>query len=167
VSREDIPPLVSFFVQKYSKQMQKKIEAIPSAVMKGITGWDWPGNIRELENFIERAVLLTRGKSLEAPIGELRRSYVEELKPGVAQQPTEDIARILKETLEGLGGRRRRTDERADERRQKQKEEIIRVLTETGGRVGGTDGAAARIGINRTTLLSRMKRFGIDPHHFA
>jgi formate hydrogenlyase transcriptional activator len=165
--REDIPPLVSFFVQKYSKQMQKKIEAIPSAVMKGITGWDWPGNIRELENFIERAVLLTRGKSLEAPIGELRRSYVEELKPGVAQQPTEDIARILKETLEGLGGRRRRTDERADERRQKQKEEIIRVLTETGGRVGGTDGAAARIGINRTTLLSRMKRFGIDPHHFA
>jgi len=82
---------------------------------------------------------------------------VEELKPGIAQQPTEDIARILKETLEGLRGRRRRTDQRADERSQKQKEEIIRVLTETSGRVGGADGAAARIGINRTTLLSRMK----------
>ncbi len=161
--REDIPPLVSFFVQKYAKQVQKKIEAIPSAVMKGITAWDWPGNIRELENFIERAVLLTRGTSLEAPIGELRRSYVEELKPEAAQQPTEDIARILKETLEALEGRRGP----ADQRTHKQREEIIRVLSETKGRVGGTGGAAARIGINRTTLLSRMKRFGIDPRQFA
>jgi formate hydrogenlyase transcriptional activator len=134
-----------------------------SSCSKGITGWDWPGNIRELENFIERAVLLTRGKSLEAPIAELRRSYVEELKPAAAQPPDEDIARIVKETLEALGGR----SGPADQRTQKQKEEIIRVLTETRGRVGGADGAAARIGINRTTLLSRMKRFGIDPRHFA
>jgi len=93
----------------------------------------------------------------------LRRSYVEELKPEAAQQPTEDIARILKETLEALEGRRGS----ADQRTHKLKEEIIRVLTETKGRVGGTGGAAARIGINRTTLLSRMKRFGIDPRQFA
>src|SRR5207244_3229016 len=65
--REDIPLLVSYFVQRLAKQMQKKIEAIPTAVMKGLTAWEWPGNIRELENFIERAVILTRGKSLEAP----------------------------------------------------------------------------------------------------
>ncbi len=67
--KEDIPQLVSYFVQKFAKQMQKKIETISPAVMKGLTAWEWPGNIRELENFIERAVILTRGKSLEAPLG--------------------------------------------------------------------------------------------------
>src|SRR4029077_11066520 len=69
--REDIPPLVSYFVQKFAKQMQKRIEAISPAVMRGLTAWDWPGNIRELENFMERSVILTRGKSLEPPLGEL------------------------------------------------------------------------------------------------
>src|ERR1700692_3698715 len=64
--KEDIPQLVSYFVQKFAKQMQKKIEAISPAVMKGLAAWDWPGNIRELENFIERAVIVTRGKSPEA-----------------------------------------------------------------------------------------------------
>src|SRR6201998_3420477 len=72
--KEDIPQLVSYFVQKFAEQMQKKIEAIPTAVMKGLTAWEWPGNIRELENFIERAVIVTRGKSLEAPVGELRKT---------------------------------------------------------------------------------------------
>src|SRR5205814_1750698 len=72
--KEDIPQLVSYFVQKFAKQMQKKIEAISPAVMKGLTAWDWPSNIRELENFIERAVIVTRGKSLEAPVGELRKT---------------------------------------------------------------------------------------------
>jgi transcriptional regulator with PAS, ATPase and Fis domain len=62
--KEDIPLLVSYFVQKFAKEMQKQIETVPAAVMKGLTDWDWPGNIRELENFIERALLLTRGKSL-------------------------------------------------------------------------------------------------------
>jgi transcriptional regulator with AAA-type ATPase domain len=106
-----------------------QFEHLDFVVFKGDHWWDWPGNIRELENFIERAVLLTRGKSLEAPIAELRRSYVEELKPAAAQPPNEDIARIVKETLEALGGRRGP----ADQRTQKQKEEIIRVLTETRG----------------------------------
>jgi formate hydrogenlyase transcriptional activator len=69
--REDIPLLVNYFVQRFAKQMEKNIEAIPGAMMKGITAWDWPGNIRELENFIERAVILTRGRSLEAPLEEL------------------------------------------------------------------------------------------------
>jgi PAS domain S-box-containing protein len=62
----DIPVLVSYFVQKFAKQMQKKIDTIPAPVMRALTAWGWPGNIRELENFIERAVILTRGSSLEA-----------------------------------------------------------------------------------------------------
>src|SRR6202041_2402775 len=72
--KEDIALLVSYFVQKFSKQMQKKVEAVPTVVMKGLMAWDWPGNIRELENFIERAVIVTRGNSLEAPVGELRKT---------------------------------------------------------------------------------------------
>src|SRR5205807_2530264 len=75
--KEDIPLLVSYFVQKFAKQMQKQIESVPSAVMKGLTAWEWPGNIRELENFIERAVILTRGKALEVPLTELRKTETE------------------------------------------------------------------------------------------
>src|ERR1700723_2326513 len=77
--KEDIRQLVSYFVQKFAKQMQKKIEAISPAVMRGLTAWDWPGNIRELENFIERAVILTRSRSLEAPLGELRKTNTIEI----------------------------------------------------------------------------------------
>jgi formate hydrogenlyase transcriptional activator len=161
--KEDIPLLVSYFVQKFAKQMQKKIEGISAAVMKGLTAWEWPGNIRELENFIERAVILTRSKSLEAPLAELRRSHTQE--PAVTLQGSgkEEIARIVKETLHVLNGNKTASDERA----QKQREEIVRALGESKGRVGGADGAAARMGINRTTLLSRMKKFGIDPGQYA
>jgi formate hydrogenlyase transcriptional activator len=65
--RDDIPLLVCYFIQKFAKKMQKRIDAVPTAVMKGLTSWGWPGNIREFENFIERAVLPTRDRSLEAP----------------------------------------------------------------------------------------------------
>src|SRR5438093_7998489 len=88
--KEDIPQLVSYFVQKFAKQMQKKIEAISPAVMKGLTAWDWPGNIRELENFIERAVIVTRGKSLEAPVGELRKTNTVAF-PHAAQNSVEQV----------------------------------------------------------------------------
>jgi formate hydrogenlyase transcriptional activator len=161
--KEDIPLLVSYFVQKFAKQMQKKIEGISPAVMKGLTAWEWPGNIRELENFIERAVILTRSKSFEAPLAELRRSKTQE--PAVTMQGSsrEDIARIVKETLHVLNGNKTSANERA----QKQREEIVRALGESKGRVGGVDGAAARMGLNRTTLLSRMKKFGIDPGQYA
>jgi len=161
--KEDIPLLVSFFVQKFAKQMQKKIEGISAAVMKRLTAWEWPGNIRELENFVERAVILTRSKSLEAPLAELRRSNPQE--PVVTMQGSgkEDIARIVKETLHVLNGNKIAADQRA----QKQREEIVRALGESKGRVGGADGAAARMGINRTTLLSRMKKFGIEPGQYA
>ncbi|MFZ0296877.1 MAG: sigma 54-interacting transcriptional regulator [Candidatus Sulfotelmatobacter sp.] len=159
--KEDIPRLVSYFVQKFAKQMQKKIETISPAVMKGLTAWDWPGNIRELENFMERAVIVTRGKSLEAPLGELRKAKTEERAPRNPDQ--EGIVRIVKETLNALNG----TESAADERAQSRREEIVRALTESKGRVGGVEGAAARLGINRTTLLSRIKKLGIHPGQYA
>jgi formate hydrogenlyase transcriptional activator len=158
--REDIPLLVSYFVRKSSKQMQKNIETISPAVMNGLTAWDWPGNIRELENFIERAVIVTRGKSLEAPLGELRRFNPEETARNSGQ---DEITRIVKETLTALNGGKTSSSEYA----QKQREEIVRALTETKGRVGGADGAAARMGVNRTTLLARIKKLGIDPRQYV
>jgi len=155
--KEDIPQLVSYFVQKFAKQMQKKIDAISPAVMRGLAAWDWPGNIRELENFIERAVILTRGRSLEAPLGELRRTN------------TVEIPRERK--LEPIAGERTNSQNDkasvADEYEKKQRDEIIRVLTACRGRVGGSDGAAARLGMNRTTLLARMKKFAIYAKQYA
>jgi formate hydrogenlyase transcriptional activator len=161
--REDIPVLVSYFVQKFAKQMQKRIEAIPATVMKGLTAWDWPGNIRELENFIERAVLLTRGKSLEAPLAELRKPSVQDVSHVSSQTGEDDIARIVRKTISALNGNTAAADDHA----RRQREEIERALAESKGRVGGADGAAAHMGINRTTLLSRMKKFGIDPRQYA
>jgi len=71
--KEDIPLLVGYFVNKFAKRMEKRIDSIPAVTLKRLTAWEWPGNIRELENFMERAVILTRGRSLEAPLSELRR----------------------------------------------------------------------------------------------
>ena len=68
---EDIPLLVRYFTQKYGRLMEKQIESIPAAAMKKLSSWHWPGNIRELENFIERSVILTHGAALQAPIAEL------------------------------------------------------------------------------------------------
>jgi formate hydrogenlyase transcriptional activator len=160
--KEDIPLLAKYFVQKLAKQMQKKIESVPVAIMKGLTAWDWPGNIRELENFIERAVILTRGRSLEAPLCELQKVKTDE--PAQAREPggEQDIARIVKETISSLGNRGA-----LNEHAQKQRDEIIRVLTECKGRVGGPNGAAARMNICRSTLISRMKRLNIDQYQYA
>jgi formate hydrogenlyase transcriptional activator len=127
--------------------------------MKGLTAWEWPGNIRELENFIERAVIITRGRSLDAPIGELRKTN------------TIEFSLADHHEAEEVAGERTnsRSDKNsvADEYERKQRDEIIRALTACKGRVGGADGAAARLGMNRTTLLSRMKRFGIYAKQYA
>lgn len=128
---EDIPLLVRYFTQKYARRMEKQIESIPAAVMKKLSSWHWPGNIRELENFIERSVILTHGPTLQVPIGELTNH---------APAPTHSVATDLGE-----------------------REKILRILKETKGRVAGADGAAARMGLKRTTLISRMKKLGIQP----
>jgi transcriptional regulator with GAF, ATPase, and Fis domain len=161
--REDIPLLVSYFVERFAKQMQKKIDSIPVAVMKALKSWEWPGNIRELENLIERAVILTRGRSLEAPLSELRKLNGGEPVASPRNSAQQNIARIVEETLHALNGTKTALDERA----QKQHDEIVRALAETKGRVGGADGAAARLHLNRTTLLARMKKLAIDPRQYA
>jgi transcriptional regulator with GAF, ATPase, and Fis domain len=131
--------------------------------MKALTNWDWPGNIRELENFVERAVILTRGKSLEVPTPELRKSTIASSVRN--RNGTQDeISRIVRETIGEIGRRTMRGA--AKEHDEKARQEIMRVLGETKGRVGGADGAAARMAINRTTLISRIKKFGIDPRLF-
>jgi transcriptional regulator with GAF, ATPase, and Fis domain len=161
--REDIPLLVRFFVQKLAGRMQKHIETIPAAAMKALTNWDWPGNIRELENIVERAVILTRGKSLEVSIPELRTSRVES---SVANHNgmQQEIARIVRETISEINAGN--TKSAAREHDETERQEIMRVLRETKGRVGGADGAAVRMAINRTTLISRIKKFGINPRLF-
>jgi formate hydrogenlyase transcriptional activator len=160
--KEDIPLLAKYFVQKIARHMQKKIDSIPASVIKGLTAWDWPGNIRELENFIERAVILTRGKTLEAPLSELRKMKTDDPVPVAASQGEDQIARIVKVTLSSLTG-----EQALNEHTKKQREKIIQALSECKGRVAGADGAAARIGMVRTTLISRMKRLGINPYEYA
>ncbi|HEX2522869.1 MAG TPA: sigma 54-interacting transcriptional regulator, partial [Terriglobia bacterium] len=139
--RADIPVLARYFAQKFAEQMEKRIETIPAATMRALTEWDWPGNVRELGNFIERAVILTRGGSLEVPLAELRRGCLDESRPIAPPQDRDDIARIVKETISALDGRR----SVADEYDRKQREHIVRVLGETKGKVGGAEGAAVRL----------------------
>jgi formate hydrogenlyase transcriptional activator len=127
---EDIPLLVRYFAQKYARRMEKRIESIPTATMKKLSRWHWPGNIRELENFIERSVILSQGPALQVPVGELTNHA--KIAPVVT--PTDSA----------------------------QRDQIIEVLRQTGGRVAGPKGAAARLDIKRTTLISRMKKHGID-----
>jgi formate hydrogenlyase transcriptional activator len=161
--REDIPVLARYFAQNFSQRMQKQIETIPAATIRALVEWDWPGNVRELANFIERAVILTRGRSLEVPLAELRKVCIDESRQTAPTKDRQDIAQIVKETINALDGRR----SVADEYDRKQRDEIMRALNDSKGRVGGEDGAAARLGINRTTLLSRMKKLGINAKQFS
>jgi formate hydrogenlyase transcriptional activator len=158
--KEDIPVLVSYFVQKFTRQMQKRIESVPASGMKALTAWDWPGNVRELENFIERAVILTRGRTLDAPLAELRKASEGKAAP---QAVTHEIGRATAAAA-ALPAEK---DSVPDQYSKRQREEILNALAACRGRVGGADGAAARLGINRTTLLSRMKKFGIYAKQFS
>jgi formate hydrogenlyase transcriptional activator len=164
--KEDIPLLVRSFVQKFARRMQKHIETIPASAMKALVKWDWPGNIRELENFIERAVILTRGKVLELPLAELNKAKMGgSADSGYGVANNVEIARIVRETLRAIDHTNGKllAGQQDDIERQK----IVRVLRQTKGRVGGANGAAARMRVNRTTLLSRMKRLDIDPKKFC
>src|ERR1700688_1128143 len=132
---EDIPLLVRYFTQKYSRLMNKEIESIPAAALRKLSSWHWPGNIRELENFIERSVILTHGASLQAPISELTNNG--------------------------------KTVPVMDTREANERDQIVRVLKLTNGRVAGLEGAAARMGLKRTTLIARMKKLGVDPRRVS
>jgi PAS domain S-box-containing protein len=158
--KDDIPQLVSYFVEKFAKQMQKKIDTIPAHVMKVLQAWEWPGNIRELENLVERAVILTRGWSLEAPLGELHKINVD--RDESRSKEHERIARIVRETINAL----RATTNGEQKETKRERDAIVRALTESKGRVGGAAGAAARLGLKRTTLLARIKKLCIDPQDY-
>ena len=128
--REDIPLLTLHFVEHYGKQMNKKIDVIAPETMEGLMRYDWPGNIRELQNFIERAVILSQTKTLAAPIVELARAR--------------EIPSVAPVTLE-----------------EAEREHILQALRETQGVLGGSSGAANRLGMPRTTLIYKMRRLGI------
>jgi len=129
----DIPILVRHFVDAHSRRMGKRIETIPAETMEALTRWSWPGNIRELENFLERAVILTRGPVLFVPLAELEI------------QETQDGQDWENPTLQAA-----------------EREHILRVLREAQGQIGGPNGAAARLGVKRTTLNSKIKKLGIE-----
>jgi formate hydrogenlyase transcriptional activator len=134
---EDIPPLVRHFVQKFSTEMGRTVTAIPTVTMQSLQNWSWPGNIRELQNVIERAVILSTGSSLQLPPGALRASTTSTAKAAVsAEAPSSALSDA-------------------------EREAILTALREAGGVVGGAQGAAARLGVKRTTLHSKMRKLGI------
>jgi formate hydrogenlyase transcriptional activator len=129
----DIPLLVRYFVQQFARRMNRVIDTISSESMDALVHYAWPGNIRELQNLLERAVILSSGPVLRVPVAELRAS------PAVAAA---SVSAVM--TLEAT--------ERAA---------ILRALKEAGGKVGGGDGAASKLGMKRTTLQARMRKLGI------
>jgi formate hydrogenlyase transcriptional activator len=132
---DDVARLVRHFTQKFAKRMNKPILTIPSDTMRALSDYHWPGNIRELENFVERAVILSRGSNLDAPLGEL--------KPRSGVERVADEAKPLS-TLEDA-----------------ERDHIRRALQEANWLVGGSAGAAAKLGMKRTTLQSKMAKLGI------
>jgi formate hydrogenlyase transcriptional activator len=143
---EDIPLLVRHFVADFSRRMNRSVETIPSETMKALCHYSWPGNIRELQNVIERAVILSAGPALNVPLGELQ--------PHATQVPASENGAV--KPPKRLPVHSILTDVDRDQ--------IIRALKETHGRVGGPNGAAALLGLKRTTFITRMKKLGIDPN---
>ena len=130
--REDIPLLVHYFVSKLSRRMQKQIRSVPEQVMHVLTNRSWNGNVRELANFIERAVILSRGEELEVPIAELLVPYSRSISaPACTFQEAE-------------------------------RNIIIEAMRAASGRVAGNGGAAERLGLKRTTLQNKMRRLNIS-----
>jgi formate hydrogenlyase transcriptional activator len=145
---EDIPLLVRHFVQQFSRRMNKHIDSIASETMKALVRYDWPGNIRELQNVIERAVILSPGPALRVSLADLQ-SRVE--PPGVkrlkAPEPVIPIA--------DAGGNMQSVLDETE------RAQILRALDQSRGIVSGPDGAAARLGMKRSTLQFRMQKLGI------
>jgi formate hydrogenlyase transcriptional activator len=129
--RDDIPPLVRHFTQRFAQRMGRRIESIPGAIMDALVSYPWPGNVRELQNVIERAVILSPGPALQVPLSDLQSA--------VTQAPAEAVTLAEAE-----------------------REHILGTLWETGWVVAGPKGAAARLGMKRSTLQEKMKKLGIS-----
>ena len=129
--REDIPKLVWYYVEKYARRMQRNINTIPIPTMQALVNCAWPGNVRELQNFIERSVILSSGSVLRPPLAELNQVPVQ--APGLDRSTLKEMER----------------------------DEVLRAVQECNWVIGGSKGAAARLGIKRTTLAMRMRRLNI------
>ncbi len=132
--KEDIPLLTRYFVQKHANRMGRNIDTIPTCVLDALTNYHWPGNIRELQNVLERSVILTTGSVLQVPMTEL-------------------MVKTIPATLNGTSPAEPHSAERA---------RILKALEEARAQVGGPEGAAARLGLRRTTLQSRMRKLNIE-----
>jgi len=129
---QDIPLLVEYFVRKLSARLDRSIELIPDEVMEVLKAHDWPGNIRELQNFIERAVVFSPESVLRLPLADLKQ---------MSKQPSVAASRTLADA---------------------EREHILEVLKQTDGLIGGSQGAANRLGLPRTTLVYKMRKLGIE-----
>ena len=136
--REDIPALVTHFVKLFSRRMGKQVELVPPETMAAFQWYSWPGNIRELQNLVERAVILSRDGALPNP---LHKSQTELMIPSVHRIRTSHSSVSLEDSDRAL---------------------ILETLEQAGWIVGGPHGAAGKLGLKRTTLLAKMKRLGIS-----
>ena len=152
--REDVPLLVRYFVQKISRRQNKTVEYVPSDVMDALVNYSWPGNIRELENLIERAVLLSPGKELQVPIAELKASRSSASRPPLTDASL-PIVRL------GNGAVSPAPAGPLASLEETQRQHILRALRQTEWRLSGPKGAAKLLGIKRTTLQARMRKLGI------
>jgi formate hydrogenlyase transcriptional activator len=136
--REDIPALVTHFVKMFSRRMGKQVDSIPPETMAAFQWYSWPGNIRELQNLVERAVILSRGRALPNP---LHKMQTELMIPSLHPTRTCQSSMTWKDSDRTL---------------------ILETLEQAGWIVGGPGGAAARLGLKRTTLLAKMRKLGIS-----
>jgi formate hydrogenlyase transcriptional activator len=132
--RDDIPILARQFTQRFARRMGRRIETIPAAVMDALVAYPWPGNVREMQNVIERAVILSPGRSLQVPLCDLQPTATQGQAPA-------DVPVTLADA---------------------EREHVLGVLRETGWVVGGPKGAADRLGMKRSTLQKKMKKLGIS-----
>ncbi len=138
---EDIPLLVRHFVEQFSRRNQRNIDTIPSGTMEALVRYHWPGNIRELQNVIERAVIVSRGPVLNVPVADLK------IRPEARPKP-EKREPVAGENLRGILG-------------ETERQQILSALEQSNWLVAGPNGAAARLGMKRSTLQFRMRRLGI------
>ena len=140
----DIPLLVRHFTQQFSRRMKKAMETIPSATMDALCRYHWPGNIRELQNVIERAVIVSVGPALSVDVGDLKFpkvSHPEERAAAPNSTTNGALHSVLEET---------------------ERQQILKALAQSNWIVAGPDGAAALLGINRSTLQVRIRKLGIS-----